>query len=186
MLDVNSLSAGESVCAFIRHGEKDDGSFGLTEGGKAEAKRMGRILSALHKPVRVCSSPEGRCMETAVLISDALAGSCCGIQTSPLLGRPGVQVKDEGKYYSLTNQLRCRDIYREWKNGRHWDAMHTPTHIESEIRHFIRESVIRHGITICVSQSGTIACVGFALGVIDYRADDVDWVPFLGGFATEI
>ena len=72
MLDVNALSAGDTVCALIRHGEKDNSHFGLTEDGKAEIERISLLISALHKPVRLYASPECRCMETAVLMGKVI------------------------------------------------------------------------------------------------------------------
>lgn len=44
----------------------------------------------------------------------------------------------------------------------------------------------RHGITVYVSQSGTIACVGYSFGLTDYKADGDDWVRFLDGFVLEL
>ena len=186
MLDVDALNAGDTVCALIRHGEKDDRHFGLTEHGKAEIERIGLLISALHKPVRLYSSPECRCMETAVLMSKIILGSGCDVQTSTILGKPGVQVKNEEKYSLLTDCMRCRDIYREWKMGLHGDAMQTSAFIRTETLRFLHETCIQHGITIYVSQSGTIACAGYSLGLTDYKADDDDWVRFLDGFVLEL
>lgn len=186
MLDVTALSRGESVCAFIRHGEKDVGHYGLTNAGKAEIGRIGQLVAALNRPVRLYASPEGRCMETATLLAEKIPQSGSGILTSAILGKPGIQVKDEVKYTLLTDRMRCRDIYREWKMGRHEDAMQTPAFIRGEILRFLRETSLQNGITIYVSQSGTIACAGYALGLTDYRADDEDWVKYLDGFVMEV
>ena len=182
MLDVTALSRGESVCALIRHGEKDVGHYGLTNAGKAEIGRIGQLVAALNRPVRLYASPEGRCMETATLLAEKIPQSGSGMSTSAILGKPGIQVKDEVKYTLLTDRMRCRDIYREWKMGRHEDAMHTPAFIRTKILRFLRETSLHKGITIYVSQSGTIACAGYALGLTDYRADDDDWVQYLDGF----
>lgn len=186
MLDVTALSKGETVCAFIRHGEKDVDHYGLTNAGKAEIGRIGQLIAALNRPVRLCASPEGRCMETAALLAEKILRPGSGISTSAMLGKPGIQVKDEGKYKLLTDRMRCRDIYREWKMGRHDDAMHTPAFIRTEILQFLRKTSLQNGITIYVSQSGTIACAGYALGLADYRADDDDWVKYLDGFVVGV
>ena len=186
MLDVKALSAGDTVCALIRHGEKDDSHFGLTEHGKAEIERIGLLISALHKPIRLYASPECRCMETAVLMGKVIHGSGCDVQASTMLGKPGVQVKNEEKYSLLTDRMRCRDIYREWKMGLHRDAMQTSAYIRNETLCFLRDTCLQHGITIYISQSGTIACVGYSFGLTDYKADDDDWVRFLDGFLLEL
>ena len=125
-------------------------------------------------------------METATLLAEKIPQSGSGISTSAILGKPGIQVKDEVKYTLLTDRMRCRDIYREWKMGRHEDAMQTPAFIRGEILRFLRETSLQNGITIYVSQSGTIACAGYALGLTDYRADDEDWVKYLDGFVMEV
>ncbi|MBQ6340617.1 MAG: phosphoglycerate mutase family protein [Kiritimatiellae bacterium] len=186
MLDVNALNVGDTVCALIRHGEKDDSHFVLTEKGKSEIERIGLRVSAFHKPVRLYASPESRCVETAVLMGKVIYGSVCDIQTSSMLGKPGVQVKNEEKYSLLTDCMRCRDVYREWKMGLHRDAMQTSAFIRKEIRRFLRETCLQHGITLYISQSGTIACAGYSLGLTDYKADDEDWVKFLDGFVLEL
>lgn len=186
MLDVNALRHGESVCAFIRHGEKDCEHFCLTENGKTEVKNFGELVSSLGRSVQLFSSPEPRCMETACLMGEILHGSGYDIQTSPILGKPGVQVKREERYSLLTDQMRCRDIYRGWKNGLHRDAMHSPEIIKDEILRFLKETSLRGGITIYISQSGTIACAGFSLGLTDYKADEIDWVRYLDGFVVEV
>jgi hypothetical protein len=186
MFNVNALNVGDTVCALIRHGEKANGHFGLTEDGKAEIERVGRLVSALHKPVRLYASPESRCVETAVLMGRGIHGSIYDIQTSTILGKPGVQVKNEEKYSLLTDRARCRDIYREWKMGLHKEAMQTAAFIRTETLRFLHETCLPHGITIYVSQSGTIACAGYSLGLTDYAADDDDWVQFLDGFVLEL
>ena len=186
MLDVRALNVGDTVCAFIRHGEKANRHFGLTEDGKMEIERFGRLVSALHKPVRLYASPESRCVETAVLMGRAIHGSVSDIKTSTILGKPGVQVKDEEKYLLLTDHMRCRDIFREWKIGLHKDAMQTAAFIKTETLRFLHETCLQHGITLYISQSGTIACAGYSLSLTDYASDDNDWVPFLDGFVLEL
>lgn len=186
MLDVNVLSTRDTVCAFIRHGEKDDSHFGLTERGKAEIERIGLLISTLRKPVKLYASPEFRCLETAVLMGKVIHGSGYDIQTSTMLGKPGVQVRNEEKYSLLTDRMRCRDIYREWKTGLHRDAMQTPAFIKTETLRFLHQTCLQHGITVYISQSGTIACVGYSFGQTDYKADDDEWVSFLDGFILEL
>lgn len=186
MLDVTALGGGDTICAFIRHGEKDADRFALTQAGKAEIGRIGRLVADLNRPVRLYASPEGRCLETAALLAERILGHGSAVPTSAILGKPGIQVKDEAKYSLLTDRMRCREIYREWKMGLHEDAMHSPAFIRTEILRFLRETSLRHGITIYVSQSGTIACTGYALGLTDYKADDGDWVKYLDGFLVGV
>lgn len=186
MLDVAALNIGDTVCAFIRHGEKDAERFVLTQAGKAESIRFGQHIADLNRPVRLYSSPEERCLETAALLAESIAGARSGIQEAAILGKPGIQVKNEEEYSRLIGCKRCRDVYREWKKGLHDDAMHSPAFIRSETLRFVHETMLPQGITIYVSQSGTIACTGYALGVTDYRADDEDWVGYLDGFVLGV
>ena len=191
MLDAAELPAGERVLAFIRHAEKDSVSFGLTAAGREEAVLFGRKLRDLGRPARIISSPEERCCETAELIYAAVNGGAenfrsGGAVISPALGRPGIQVKNETAYRKLTDTMRCRDIFRKWKAGQFRDAMRNPEDIRSLIWKFFLDTALDPGITVYVSQSGTVACSGYALGLKDYMAGDESWVSFLDGYALSL
>ncbi len=191
MLDAAVLPAGERVLVFIRHAEKDPVSFGLTAAGLEEAALFGRQFLEHGRPVRIFSSPEERCFETAELIFAAVNGTpfnqgSGGVTLSHVLGKPGIQVKNDTAYRMLTDTMRCRDIFREWKAGHFVDAMRNPDEIRSLIRSFFLDTAASPGITVYVSQSGTVACTGYALGLKDYMADDESWVNFLDGYTLSL
>ena len=182
MINIEEIRSEGTVCVFIRHGEKDIRSYGLTEQGKSEIRRFGQMLYALRKPVVVYSSPEERCMETGLIINEIINGSNNKCVVSDILGKPGVQVKDDSLYALLTDTMRCRDIFKEWKQGMHFDAMNTPKFIKKKMMGFFKNTALLNGITVYVSQSGTVACTGLALGLVDYMENDDDWVNYLDGY----
>ncbi len=182
MINIEEIRCVGKTCVFIRHGEKDIHSYGLTEQGKREIKRLGQTLYDLRKPVMVYSSPETRCMETGLIINKLINGNESRCAASDILGKPGIQVKNDSLYTVLTDTMRCRDIFKEWKHGMHYDAMNTPAYIKTKMMAFFKETALPNGITVYISQSGTVACTGLALGLVDYMENDDDWVEYLDGY----
>ena len=182
MINIEEIQSKGTVCVFIRHGEKDISSYGLTEQGKSEIRRFGQMLYALRKPIMIYSSPEARCMETGLIINGIINGSNPQCVASDILGKPGVQVKDDSLYALLTDTMRCRDIFKEWKRGMHYDAMNTPEYIKEKMLDYFKNTAMLNGITVYVSQSGTVACTGRALGLVDYMDNGDDWVDYLDGY----
>ena len=119
MLNIDELKKGNRVCAFIRHGEKDTKNFCLTDAGKHDIDELSKLLYLLQRRIIIYSSPEDRCIETAMMINSIVNDAKIDIQISNILGKPGIQVKDELEYTKLTNFMKCRDIFKEWKNGMH-------------------------------------------------------------------
>lgn len=39
-------------------------------------------------------------------------------------------------------------------------------------------------MSLLVSQSGTVATLGYALGLLDFDTEQNEWVPFLRGFVV--
>ena len=186
MIDLDKMDIESRICIIIRHGEKDNTNFGLTEKGKAEAAEFGRLLSLLNKKIVIYASPEERCVETACIINENIKYNNGNVNLSNILGKPGIQVKDEQKYMKLTNSMRCRDIYNMWKNGLVYDAMNRPDHIKNEIMDFLKKTSLSNGISIYISQSGTVACTGFSLGLIDTKANNEEWIDYLDGFIVRL
>lgn len=186
MIDVEKLKGGNTLCVFIRHGEKDINSYGLTDRGKDEIIHLSQLLCVCGKPIRVYTSPEHRCVETAAIMNEIVNGSDGEVCFSTVLGKPGIQVKDESIYTGLTDSMRCRDIFKEWKQGLHYDAMNSWQLIKERMMEFFYMTCLRNGLTIYISQSGTVACTGFALGLTDYKATDEEWVDYLDGYVLRI
>ena len=97
---------------------------------------------------------------------------------------PGIQVKNDIEYNQLTNQMKCREIFKEWKKGNFSLAMNSPEYIKVNMMKFFDNTAIKKGITIYVSQSGTVACSGYSFGLIDYKNND--WVDYLDGFVLRL
>ena len=186
MINISDLKEWDNACIFIRHGEKDECNYGLTDKGKVKIIEFSEELCVLNRKIYVCSSPDSRCVETANIINNIVNASNGEVYISNILGKPGIQVKDETKYKMLTDSMRCREIFKEWKRGMHLDAMNSPEKIKRIVTDFLIKTSIKNGITIYISQSGTVACTGYSLGLADYEASDEDWVRFLDGYVVRL
>ena len=82
--------------------------------------------------------------------------------------------------------MKCRDIYKEWKEGLHEEAMNNPKDIRDKILTFFEDTSKKDTLTLYISQSGTVACTGYSLGLVDYKADDEDWVNYLDGYVLKL
>ena len=65
--------------------------------------------------------------------------------------------------------------------------MHIPE-IDKErvISFFEKTSFKNDGITLYISQSGTVACTGYALNLTDYKNVDHEWVDYLDGYIFKL
>lgn len=50
---------------------------------------------------------------------------------------------------------------------------------------YFRSISKENSITLCISQSGTVACTGYALGLVDYQNTENGWVDYLDGYIYE-
>lgn len=186
MINISELKKANNICVLIRHGEKDINNYCLTNDGKSEIVEFSNSLCLLNKKIIVYSSPESRCIETATIINNIVNGMNSDIYVSDVLGKPGIQVKDEIEYSKLTDTMKCRNIFKEWKKGMHNEAMNSPETIKTRIIDFFEKTSLKNGITIYISQSGTTACTGYSLGLIDYKANKDEWVNFLDGYILRL
>lgn len=173
------------LAVFIRHGEKEKSDTGLallTEKAKLDAEEMGLRLKKLNVPVRLFSSPELRCVQTAKIINKKFLDTPSDIVLTSFLGEPGIQIKNNEKFLNLAESLDTREIYCQWKAGNHYDALRNPEELCSELGIFLKRTCTESVISLFISQSGTIAALGFALGLSHYDIEKKEWVPFLGGF----
>lgn len=182
MININELKNLNNACIFIRHGEKDINNYCLTNKGKIKTIEFSNSLCLLNKKVIIYSSPENRCIETATIINNIVNGTAKNIYISDVLGKPGLQVKNQIEYNKLTNSMKCRDIFKEWKKGIYLEAMNSPQFIKTEIIKFFKRTSTKDDITVYIGQSGTIACTGYSLGLIDYKVNNGEWVDFLDGY----
>lgn len=178
-------NSSSRIAVFIRHGEKDNSSSGpaiITEQAKKDAAAMGLLLRDFNIPVKVYSSPELRCMQTAKIINRKISGANNDIILTSFLGRPGIQVKDNKRYLDIFDKSDARKIYSQWKSGQHYDALRTIEELRSELTSFLEAVCAESKISLFISQSGTVAALSYALGVSDYDIEKKEWVPFLDGF----
>lgn len=187
MININKLKKVNNICVFIRHGEKDVNNYCLTNKGKNKIIEFGNSLFLLNKKIIIYSSPEKRCIETANIISSIVNGPNSLVHISNILGKPGIQVKNEIEYTKLTDTMRCRDIFNGWKKGLYSEAMYSCKTIKARIINFFEKTSLKNDITLYIGQSGTIACTGYSLSIVDYYKTPNDkWVDFLDGYVLEL
>ena len=186
MISLNNLQDSDNICIFIRHGEKNIDSYDLSIVGKNDCLEFAEILYLLGKQVNIFSSPEQRCIETATIINNRINGEGSDISISNALGKPGIQINNETEYSKLTDTMRCRDIFTEWKRGYYYEAIHKPESIRKKIVAFFEKTAFTKGITLYISQSGTVACTGFSLNLTDYSNVNDEWVNYLDGYILRL
>jgi hypothetical protein len=184
MIFLENINPKDRNCIFIRHGDKDPLTFELTEKGKYDIALLAKKLADINCKIQIYSSPEHRCLETATILNNLISSPNKDIIISTILGMPGIQVKNDIEYNQLTNQMKCREIFKEWKKGNFSLAMNSPEYIKVNMMKFFDNTAIKKGITIYVSQSGTVACSGYSFGLIDYKNND--WVDYLDGFVLRL
>lgn len=173
------------LAVFIRHGEKDGFGAGpalITQQAKMASEALGLSLRRLELPMKIYSSPELRCVQTAKIINQTISGFESDIEVTSFLGQPGIQVKNNTRYLNIFNEHGAREIYNQWKNGEHHDALRTKYELCAELSKFLEMTIVESKISLFVSQSGTIAALGYALGLRNYDIGNNEWVPYLDGF----
>ena len=175
------------IALFVRHAEKNhEGEVYLTHKGINDALAFARKLQSLNINVRIFSSPEPRCAQTADIINSQLKIPCDQISFSNSLGKPGLQIFDNELYEKLYAKLKCREIFHQWKNGQHYNSLRNPKILRTLAYEFIRTTCTEKGVTLYISQSGTVASIGYALDLINYDVTTGEWVDFLEGFLIPI
>lgn len=174
------VRAGGTAALLLRHAEREDITEGwgeevrLTERGRAQAERLGRLLA--DAGVRtLSSSPVGRCVQTAEQIATG-AGRSGLIELSTLLGAPGafhdsmctVDIRPEefGDYATRYLEVgRARGMVPlEQACKRLTEAMGSST---------------RGGMSVLVSHDLFVAGLARFLGL--KRVHRHDWADFLEG-----
>lgn len=174
---------------FIRHGEKNTSQNGhslITERAQKDIQDMGKLLRKLKIPIMVYSSPELRCVQTAKIFNQEISASNNDIILTSFLGNPGIQIKDNEKFLKLFDQFGTRKIYDQWKLGKHSDVMLSKDELCLALSNFLENILVKPNISLFISQSGTIAALGYALGICNYNIDAGEWVPFLDGFVIAL
>jgi broad specificity phosphatase PhoE len=182
---IRSLADDSSrLAVFIRHGEKDKFGTGpalITQQAKKDAEAMGLRLRDLKVSIKIYSSPELRCVQTAKILNQEISGAASDIVLTSFLGEPGIQVKDNKRYLELFDEHGAREIYDQWKAGKHYDALRAVDDLCVELSNFLEKISTESKVSLFVSQSGTVAALGYALELSNYNIKEGEWIPFLGG-----
>lgn len=169
---------------FIRHGEKSESGTGpalITNQAKCDVETMGLKFRALNVPIQVYTSPELRCVQTAKIFNSKISDGNSDIVLTSFLGEPGIQVRDNERYLEIFDKSGARTIYDEWKNSQHYDTLRTKEELCVELAGFLEKIPADAKISLFISQSGTVAALGYALGLSNYNIGKKEWVPFLDG-----
>lgn len=177
------------VALFLRHAERESVIKALlTKKGIEASTAFGKELKSLNVPVKIYSSPELRCVQTAELINREVSSMESEIILTSKLGKPGLQIRDNEKFQKLYESFNLvyKDIYKEWKAGKYYDILRNPNELKEMSEVFINAKTEQNGVTLFVSQSGTIANISYALKIADYDTDKAEWVDFLDGFFIQL
>lgn len=175
------------IALFIRHAEKSQyGDSHLTQKGIDDTVTLAYKLRRLNTNIRIFTSPESRCEQTAKIINSQLQIPSYQLSFSNVLGKPGLQILDSDLYEELYHKFKCREIFHQWKNGLHYNALRNPNLLKYLANKFFQSTCSEKGITLYISQSGTVASIGYALGLVNYDVTDGEWVDFLKGFMISI
>lgn len=171
------------IALFIRHGEKLESSLSLlSKKGIYTANKFATELKKINCPIRIISSPELRCVQTATIFNSVISNNEQEIILSNKLGCPGLHILNNEIYQKLYKTKKARDIFSEWKAGLNYDSLRNPTNLKVIATEFIESKCIERGITIFISQSGTVANIGYSLNKVNYNIGNGEWVRYLDGF----
>lgn len=187
MLDVKKLiedinnNTNSSFAVFIRHGEKQSEFGGLLSfNGCLTTEEIAHQLKRIEQPMFIFTSSEPRCFETSKIIAFTTGISQPVVLKE--LGNPGIHILNNYEYLTLYSKSRARDIYHLWKKGFYQGALWSPTQVKDLVLNFLNFYCQRKGVHIFISQSGTIASLGYALDKVIYDIDQDEWVDYLNGF----
>lgn len=174
----------DKVVIIIRHAEKADRNTDslLTEEGITKTEEFAKKIKNLDLNMKIYSSPELRCIKTAKIINQIFSNNENDIVLTKKLGDPGIQIKNKNKYLKLYSANRCRDIYLEWKKGKYRDILYPPDILKEKSEIFLKKTCEDNGITLYISQSGTVAHLGYVFNKKEYSVEFGEWVDFLDGF----
>lgn len=180
---------GNRIALFIRHGERENkASVLLTKKGIVQSEFFGNRLKTLGVSIKIYSSPELRCVQTAEIINNCLSGMKNEIVLTNKLGMPGIQILNVDKFQKLYADYNFvyKNIYQEWKKGKFYDILRSPMALKAAAEGFVKSKTTQKGITLFVSQSGTMANIGYSLNIIDYDENSSGWVDYLDGFFVQV
>ncbi len=117
-------------------------------------------------------------MEQEIIISNKLAN--LQIKNNDLYNK-----LYHNKLYRETNFI-YKEIYLKWKKGCYYDALFSPDELFDRTMDYINSTSENNCITLYISQSGTIANIGFALNKLNYEDSEDSWINFLDGFIIKL
>ena len=181
------ISKNKKTIIFVRHAEREDSKGKLlTDIGIQNSEKFGTELSKFNPSIKIYTAPELRCVQTAEIINQKISAMERDIIISNKLAN--LQIKNNELYkklYSETNFI-YKEIYLKWKNGCYYDALFSPNELFDRTMNFINSTSENNCITLYISQSGTIANIGFALKKLNYEDSENSWINFLDGFTMNL
>lgn len=181
------ISKNKKIIIFVRHAEREDGKGKLlTNIGIQNSEKFGTELSKLNQSIKIYTAPELRCVQTAEIINKKISSMERDIIISNKLAN--LQIKNNELYKKLYRKTSFiyKEIYLKWKKGCYYDALFSPEELFNRTMDFINSTSENNSITLYISQSGTIANIGFALNKLIYEDSEDSWINFLDGFIIKL
>lgn len=180
-------SNNNKTIIFVRHAEREEvkGKL-LTDIGIQNSEKFGTELSKLNQSIKIYTAPELRCIQTAEIINQKISSMEQDIIISNKLAN--IQIKNNDLYNKLYRETNFiyKKLYLKWKKGCYYDALFSPDELFNRTMNFINSTSENNNITLYVSQSGTIANIGFALNKLNYDDSEDSWINFLDGFIMKL
>jgi len=180
------MSNKEKISLLIRHSDRDDipkGSFGnevlLNEKGKQNAILFGENLVG-KKLNTIYTSPVGRCVQTAELISEGYGSKIKIIETTAL-GSPGLHIDDEKIAGAFYLEHGFDEMYRRFMNDESIPGMPGKDELNKRMSTFLKDNTTEDGTTIFVTHDMVIAFFHFSINKTIYTKDN--WINYLTGIS---
>lgn len=180
-------TSNNKTIIFVRHAEREEGKGKLlTDIGIQNSGKFGTELSKLNQSIKIYTAPELRCVQTAEIINQKISSMEQDIIISNKLAN--LQIKNNDLYNRLYRETNFiyKKLYLKWKKGCHYDALFSPNELFNRTMTFINSTSENNNITLYISQSGTIAHIGFALNKLNYDDSEDSWINFLDGFIIKL
>lgn len=176
------INIDSKIILFIRHGEKSEDGQCLSDKGIKQTQFFAKKINGLNLPIKLFSSPEMRCIQTAKIIASECLNVYGEIVLSNKLGKPGMHIQNIDEYNILYKKYKAREIYNLWKHGYGKKILTSKTALKKKAMDLFVSNAKKGTLSIFISQSGTVAGIGYALDLKDYNIQSGEWVEYLEGF----
>lgn len=185
---ISATDTQSKIALFIRHAEREEGKGKyLSTKGLSSSESFGERLKSLDIPiVKIYSSPELRCVQTSLKINQQISNMENEVIISKKLSN--LQINDEIIYQKLyeKHNFNYRLLFDNWKKQKYYEALFSPHELQQRATDYISSTCTEPGLTIYISQSGTVAGLGYVFDKLDYNVNNGEWIDYLEGFYLKV